>query len=288
MLRVLIPIVVVYCAALFLARVFENHFIFFPDYPGRLSGDWKPSVVQVEDVTLHTTDGVKLHAWWIPAENARFTFLLFHGNAGNIAGRVGNYEFLHSLPVNVLALEYRGYGKSEGRPSEAGFYRDAAAAYSFLAMDKGIAPKHIIAFGQSLGTAVAAHLAAHEQVGGVVLIAPFPSTAEVARRMYKFLPGVGYVLRTRFDTNEQLHRINVPLLVVHCTEDPVLPFELGHAVYTMARPPKRFLQINGVCHEEAAVVAADKVRAGIESLLACVEQGPPCPGFSEPSSPAQP
>lgn len=288
MLRVLIPIVLVYCSALFLARVFENHFIFFPDYPRRLSGNWQPSVVQVEDVTLHATDGVRLHAWWIPAENAAFTFLFFHGNAGNIAGRVGTYEFLHNLPANVLALEYRGYGKSEGSPSEAGFYRDAAAAYSFLAMEKSIPPNRIIAFGQSLGTAVAAHLAAHQQVGGVVLIAPFPSSAAVARRLYRFLPGVGRVLRTRFDTNQQLHSIHAPLLVIHCTEDPVLPFALGHAVYTMARPPKRFLRINGVCHEEAAVVAAAKVRDAVQSLLACVQQGPPCPDFSDPPSPAQP
>jgi fermentation-respiration switch protein FrsA (DUF1100 family) len=279
MLRILLPIVVAYCVVLLLARVFENHFIFFPNYPGRLTGEWAPRRVAPEDVWLEASDGVKVHAWWIPAEEARYTFVLFHGNASNIAGRLGIYEYLRSLPVNVLAVEYRGYGKSEGAPSEAGFYRDAEAAYSYLTRSRGIVPERIVAMGQSLGTAVAAHLAAQEPVGGVVLIAPFPSAAAVARRMYWFLPGLGYVLRTRFDTGAQLQRIRVPVLMVHCTKDPVLPYAMGEAVYGMARPPKRFVAVDGVCHEEAAFVAPVEVREAIESLLACIDKGPPCPEF---------
>ena len=120
MLRILLPIVVAYCAVLLLARVFQNHFIFFPDYPGRLSGEWSPSRLAPEDAWLEASDGVKLHAWWIPAGNARYTFVLFHGNAGNIAGRLGIYDFLPSLPATVLAIDCRGYGITECPPSATG------------------------------------------------------------------------------------------------------------------------------------------------------------------------
>jgi fermentation-respiration switch protein FrsA (DUF1100 family) len=95
----------------------------------------------VEDVWLTASDGVKLHAWWIPGDKARFTFLAFHGNASNIANRAPIYEFLRSTHTNVFALEYRGYGHSEGKPSEAGVYRDAEAAYEYLVNAKGTDPK---------------------------------------------------------------------------------------------------------------------------------------------------
>ena len=109
---------VVYLSILLLLRIFESHLIFFPDFPSRLAGDWHPSGLPVEDVWISADDGTKLHAWWIPADGAKFTFLALHGNAGNISDRAYVDRFLHELPVNVLAVEYRGYGKSEGQPNE--------------------------------------------------------------------------------------------------------------------------------------------------------------------------
>lgn len=256
-----------YLIVLILIRVFETHLIFFPDYPGRLAGDWTPRGLSVQDVRLRSEDGVQLHAWWIPTDKAKFTFLAFHGNAGNITDRAEVYKFLAELPANVLAVEYRGYGRSEGSPSENGVYLDAQGAYEYLVTSKGIQPRSIISFGQSLGTAVAVDLAAHKNVGGVVLEAPFPSAAAVARRSFWFLPGLSLLVRSQFDTKEKLHHIEAPLMVVHCTQDPVLPFAFGEEVYGEARSRKLFLKIEGYCHEEASVIAPERYRAALTGFL---------------------
>lgn len=115
-----------------LVRIFESRLIFFPNYQDRVSGDGNPRNLPIQEVWLYSTDGTTLRAWWIPNDEAKFTFVAFHGNAGNIADRAPIYEFLRSTPANVLALEYRGYGHSEGKPSESGFYGDAEAAYAHL------------------------------------------------------------------------------------------------------------------------------------------------------------
>jgi uncharacterized protein len=266
----LFSILIGYVLALVLVRVFESRLLFFPNYPGRLGGDWNPRALPVQDVSLASSDGTRLQAWWIPNDQAKFTFLAFHGNAGNVADRVSVYQFLRDTPANVLALEYRGYGRSEGNPSEAGFYRDAEAAYLYLVNRKGMDPSKVLSFGQSLGTAVAAHLAAQHEVGGLVLEAPFLSATRVARRVFWFLPGLGLLLRSQFDTEERLKEINVPVLIVHCSQDPVVPFGLGREVYDAARPPKEFLKIDSYCHEEASVIAPDKYRASLRKFLGSV------------------
>lgn len=270
----LIYVLVAYLLLLALVRVFESRLIFFPDYPGRLEGDWHPRSLKVQDVWLTASDGTKLHAWWIPGDNAKFTFLAFHGNASNIANRAPAYEFLHDLPANVLALEYRGYGRSDGKPSEAGLYRDSEAAYQYLVTAKRIDPKTIISFGQSLGTAVASHLAAQHEVGGIVLEAPFPSAARMARQVFWFLPGLSLLVHSQFDTEARLAQINAPVLIVHCTQDPVVPFQFGQEVYNAAHPPKDFLPIDGQCHEEASLLAPAQYRTALEKFLNSIDHHP--------------
>jgi fermentation-respiration switch protein FrsA (DUF1100 family) len=238
LLNLLLTILVAYLLVLALVRMFESRLIFFPNYPNRLEGDWNPRALPVQDVWLTASDGVKLHAWWIPHRDAKFTFLAFHGNASNIANRASIYEFLHSTPANVFALEYRGYGHSEGKPDEAGVYRDAEAAYEYLVNTKGIDRKAIISFGQSLGTAVATRLAARHQVAGLVLEAPFPSASRVAHKVFWFLPGVSLLVHGQFDTQEWLKEIHTPILIVHCDQDPVIPFQFGQEVYNATLLPK--------------------------------------------------
>ena len=256
-----------YLVILLLFRVFERRLIFFPDYPNRLAGDWQPPNLRTEDVWLEAREAVKLHAWWISARGAEFTFLAFHGNAGNVAARADVYRFLHALPANVLAVEYRGYGRSEGAPSEAGVYLDAQAAYDYLTRQRGVVPGRIISYGQSLGTAVAVDLAANREVGGVVLEAAFPSARSVAQRVYWFLPGVKWVARSKFDTAGKLPSIRAPILIVHCAHDPVLAFPLGEEVYARAREPKFFWRVNRECHEEASLVAPGEYCAQLQAFL---------------------
>jgi hypothetical protein len=263
----LLTLAVAYVIALCAIRLFEAHFLFFPNVPGRLDGSWNPPGLGIEDVRLTTSDGVKLHAWWIPRGGARFTFLAFHGNAANIANRADAYGFLAGLPANILAVEYRGYGKSEGKPSEAGLYRDAQAGYQFLLSEKAIRPEQIVSFGQSLGTAIATHLAAQNKVGALVLEAPFPSASAVARCAFWFMPGISLLVYGQLDTGVAIRSVNAPVMVVHCTQDPVIPFELGRAVFEQAHSPKFFVEIEGYCHEEASLISPGRYKAALTSFL---------------------
>lgn len=263
----LIYLFVAYVVLLLVVRLFESRMVFFPNYPSRLAGDWHPRTLSPEDLWITASDGTKLHAWWIFHPEAKFTFLAFHGNASNIANREGVYVFLRDLPANVLAVEYRGYGHSEGKPSEAGLYLDADAAYEFLANTKRVDPKSILSFGQSLGTTVATDLAAHRKVGGLVLEAPLPSASRAASKIFWFLPGLSLLVSSQFDTISKLKKVQAPVLVVQCTRDPVLPFEFGQQVYSAAPSHKHFLWIEGECHEESSLIEPLKYRAALRQFL---------------------
>jgi hypothetical protein len=270
---------VAYLVILLLLRLLENSFIFFPGFPGRLSGDWNPRELPKEDVWFTASDGVKLHAWWVPAEGAEFTFVCFHGNAANIALRAEAYAALRALPANVLAVEYRGYGKSEGSPSEQGIYLDAQAAHDYLTGPRGIRPERLIAYGQSLGTAVAVDLATQRPVGGLVLEAPFPSAAAVARRVYFFLPGITLALRAKFETARKLATLRVPVLVAHCRQDPVIAFSFGEQVFAAANEPKKFYPVEAYCHEEISLVAPREYAPVLREFLTMVaSHAPPAVG----------
>ncbi len=268
MVTLFATVLAIYLGLMVLLLLFEKSFVFFPQFPGRLTGDWAPPGLPVEDAWLTASDGVKLHAWWIPAPGAEFTLVMFHGNAANLPNRAGIYRFFHALPANVLAVDYRGYGKSGGSPSEAGLYLDADAAYHHLTAERGIPPQRIIAFGASLGTAVAADLAARREVAAVVLEAPFPSAAAVARRVYPFLPGLSALMRTRLDTAAKLRHVRVPLLILHCTHDPVVAILLGEATFAAANEPKRFVRIHAACHEDACLADPETYRSELTGFLA--------------------
>ena len=236
-----------------LVRMFEERLVFFPDRYA--TNEWDPSRmgVEVEDVFFTTSDGVRLHAWWAPppavqAPGTALTILYFHGNAGNLTNRIENIAFLRQLPANVLAVDYRGYGKSEGRPTEAGVYLDAQAAYDYLFHERGVVPDHLVVLGQSLGVAVAVDLASKRPVAGLILEGGFPSAGRVVQRTMG-LPGLRFVIRSKFDSAAKLKEISVPVLVAHCTRDPVLPYALGEELYAAANQPKTFVSYDSNYHE---------------------------------------
>lgn len=258
--------------AVLLLRVFEDRFIFFPT--PYTPGEAKPQDygIQVEEVFLTTSDGVRLHGWWAASPGAADTILLLHGNAGNLRDRIENIGFLQQLPANVLALDYRGYGKSEGRPSEEGVYRDVQAAYDYLTRGRGVPAERLVVLGQSLGTAVAVDLVSKRRVAGLVLESGFPSARRVAQRAL-WLPGLRFIIRSRFDSAEKLKNIRVPVLVAHCRQDPVIPYALGEELYVAANPPKTWVSYSGSCHEPLYLIDPTDYAARLRTFLDSIRQG---------------
>lgn len=229
-----------------------DNLIFFPD---AVVPDPPPGV---EERGITTDDGVRLHAWYAPAAAsppARAqaagagdapVLVWSHGNGGNVANRVDVFLALQARGVSVLAYDYRGYGRSQGRPSEAGVYADARAAYDGERA-RGVPPGRIVCFGESLGCAVALRLATERPCAGVVLVAPFTTLADVACWHYGLL---GRLVGNRFDAVGSVERLAVPLLVAHGDRDEVVPFELGRRLFAAAPEPKRFVRVRGAHHND--------------------------------------
>ncbi len=196
------------------------------------------------EVWLTTEDGVRLHGWYIPREGARGTLLFLHGNAGNISHRRDSVGIFHRLGLDVLIIDYRGYGRSEGTPSEAGLYRDAAAAWRYLREVKAVPESAILIFGRSLGGAVAAQLASQVQAGGVILESSFSSAREVAEALFPLLSRL-VVLRYDFPAARHIAQTRSPVLVLHSPEDELIPYATGRRLFEAAPEPKTFVPLRG-------------------------------------------
>jgi hypothetical protein len=220
----------------------------------------------VEERWLTATDGTRLHAWWACPAGARARLLWSHGNAGNIASRADVLTALAARGLAVLAYDYRGYGRSGGRPSEAGVHRDAEGAYASL-LAAGVPAGRIVAFGESLGGAVAIRLAVERPCAGVAVVATFTNMRDVARHHYGPL---GLLAGRRFDSTALLPRLRVPLLVVHGERDEIVPVALGEALFALAPEPKRFLHVPGAHHNDvlAHPAALDAIAAFAASVAA--------------------
>ncbi len=197
-----------------------------------------------EDVFLDTEDGVRLHGWYIPRHGSKQALLFFHGNAGNISHRGASVEIFHRLGLNVFIFDYRGYGKSQGKPDEKGLYKDARAAWRYLSKERGFGQEEIILFGRSLGGAVAAELAAEIQPGGLILESTFSSAKDVANAVFPVLSRLIF-LRYDFDTAAHVRRVACPVLVLHSPDDEIIPFRLGEKVFQAAKEPKSFVKMRG-------------------------------------------
>lgn len=242
----------------------ERTFIFFPER--RLLATPADVGLEYEDLRFAAADGTRLHGWFVPGR-ARTPLLWFHGNAGNVGDRVDLLADLHhELRVAILILEYRGYGASEGTPSEAGLYLDARAALAALAERLAVPPARIVLFGQSLGAAVAVELARREPPAGLVIESPFTSVADMARHHYARLP-VWPLLRGRFDSLKRIADVDAPLLVVHGADDDIVPARMGERLFAAAREPKRLLLVPGAGHNDAYLVGREEYLAALREFL---------------------
>ena len=223
-----------------------------------------------EDVFFKASDGVELNGWFFPADTdshrRHLAVLVCHGNAGNISHRLDTYAALLATGVSVFAFDYRGYGRSRGRPSEEGTYRDAQAAHEWL-RQKGFADTNIIPFGGSLGGGVAAELAARETVGGLVLQATFTSVPDLAAELFPWLP-VRWLGTIRYDTRSKLPRLHVPVLVMHSPADEMVGIHHAKANFAAANEPKLFWELRGDHNNPLA--DAQRFVNGMEKFLGMV------------------
>lgn len=218
-----------------------DRLIFFPE---RFMPEPPPGVVEQR---FSASDGTRLHAWLAPPPDASAPVLLWsHGNGGNVGGREDVLLALAARGLGVLAYDYRGYGLSDGRPDEAGVYRDADAAWRHL-VASGVAPERIVCFGESLGGAVSIELATRRACAAVIVVSTFPSLRDVAREHYGALAALA---GNQFDSASRVAKLEVPILIAHGDQDEIVPYALGEALYARAGEPKRFLRVPGRQHND--------------------------------------
>jgi hypothetical protein len=248
-----------YVGVVVLMALLENRLIFGPQrHP---NGFWKPLGLDYEDVSFRAADGVDLHGWYMPHPNPRAYVLFAHGNGGNVTYWADEYAELNKLGAAVFAFDYRGYGRSQGVPDEAGVLADARAARAWLAQRAGIDEADVVVMGLSLGGGVAVDLAAADGARGLILQNTFSSLPDAAAVHYPWLP-VRWLMRSRFDSLGKIAQYHGPLLQTHGDRDEIVPLELGQRLFAAANEPKTFVLCAGGGHNDpltpAFIQALDK------------------------------
>ena len=260
--RVVVIAALIYLVVVALIYVVQRQLQYFPDrmmYTPTAAG-----VPEMSIARLTAADGTTLVAWFMEATTQSApTIVYFHGNAGSIAGRGGHVQPWLEAGYGVLLLSYRGYGGSDGRPTETGLYADGRAAIAYV-LNQGVPPSRIVLYGESLGTGVAVKMAVEHDVAAVVLEAPFTSATDVGARAYPVLP-VGWMLKDRFESIRRIAEIGAPLLIIHGEADRTIPVSHGRKLLAAAREPKQGIFIPGAGHNDLRAFGAGKI---IQEFLA--------------------
>jgi len=257
---VIIGIYILFAGFLF---IFQSHYVYYPEHT--ISADPSNIGLEFENVSLETEDRIKLSGWFIPIEGASGVILFCHGNGGNISHRLESIQIFHRLGLDVFIFDYRGYGRSEGKPSEIGTYRDAEAAWRYLVEERQVSPNRIIVFGRSLGGAVAAWLAHRHTPGALILESTFTSVPDIGARLYPYLP-VKLLSRFKYNTVEYLDEVDCPVLIVHSREDEIMPFSHGQRLFERAAEPKEFLEISG-SHNDGFITSGQRYEEGLNTFV---------------------
>jgi fermentation-respiration switch protein FrsA (DUF1100 family) len=281
--RLFLGLLITWILLVVVMLLLERRFIYFPFR----EHDAGPADfgLRADELALQTADGVRLHGWWIhagqddaaanstPTTGTRLAVIWYHGNAGNVSHRLEvAKEFVDRFAVEMLLLDYRGYGLSEGRPDEAGLYRDGEAAYA-EARRHGFAPEAIVLYGESIGSGVALEVALTHPCGGIILQSPFLSIPALARAIYKIVPT--FLIRTQFDNAAKIGRVTAPKLILQGDRDEIVPLSHGRQLFERAAPPKRFVILPGAMHNDTYVAAADSYFDAVRSFLAEVAAARP-------------
>lgn len=259
-LRILVTAYAGLAIALF---IFQPRMIYYPE--SEISMSPEDIGLSYEDVSFRASDGTELSGWFIPVEGSSGTVLFCHGNAGNISHRLDSIRVFKRLGLDIFIFDYRGYGKSGGKPSEQGTYMDAEAAWRYLTDKRRIPPQRIIVFGRSLGGPVAARLTLEHTPGALIVESSFTSIPDIAARYYPYLP-VRLISRYRYNTEEYINRVNCPVLIVHSKDDDMIPFSHGLRLFESAREPKQFLEISG-SHDYGFIQSAAHYEEGLRTFV---------------------
>ena len=240
---------VVYCLVLLVLLFLENMLVYpAPRYP---EGDWQATWLEHEDISFNSADGTKLHGWYVEHPQPKAVILYCHGNGTHVAYTA---EFLAEMrdefQVSIFAFDYRGYGRSEGKPAEKGILEDADAAQEWLAKRAGIEKKDVVLMGRSLGGGIALHLAAENGARGVILQNTFTSLHDAAASHYPWVP-VRLLMKNRYDSLSRISRYSGPLFISHGTADRIVPFAHGQKLFAAATGPKEFFEIAGGDHNDS-------------------------------------
>jgi uncharacterized protein len=255
-------VVLAVLALLGLAISHQEALVYFPDRMIRST----PADLGMafEDARLVAGDGVALAAWWIPSPRSRGALIFAHGNAGNMGDRVGKLRLFQGLGLSVLAFDYRGYGRSEGRPSEDGTARDMDAAVAYVRETRGVPLERTVFYGESLGGAVAIAAAARECPGALVVESTFTSVRDLAGRHYPFVPG--WLVRIGYDSRSRIAALACPKLILHGPHDTIVPFAMGEELFRAASEPKRFATLAGD-HNSGGILESPEAYQAFAALL---------------------
>ena len=241
----------------------REDFIFFPD--SYFIGDPADWGLPFEDVYFPTADGVILHGWFVPGSSG-VTLLWCHGNAGNISYRLDNMKLFHDrLALDIFIFDYRGYGRSQGKPSEEGTYRDAEAALAYLRTRHDVDQDAILLFGRSLGGAIAVDLAIRHQCPGLILESTFASMVGWMSRSFPDI--TPDMLPIKYDSLAKIKRVVAPLLMLHGDRDEVVPFQSGRELYEAANEPKEFYTIKGAGHNDTYITGGEGYMAALQRFI---------------------
>lgn len=265
LLKVAVGLVCAYVLVVLVAHWGQRQLMYFPS-PERVR-PLQAGITGVEERMLTAPDGVRIIAWYAKAKPGQPTLLYFHGNAGNLAGRVHRMRALMQEGWGVYMLSYRGYSGSGGSPSEKDNVADARLAYGALVLE-GVNPQGLVLYGESLGSGIAARLATERPAAGLILEAPYTSILEVAQNAYPFLP-VGYLLTDRYESDKVIRQVHMPLLVLHGQLDGVIDVALGRKLFALANEPKQLVVFPEGGHSNLYAPANDaigKIREWLRGL----------------------
>lgn len=235
---------VVYAALVLLAYVFQSRLLYFPEVGREVISTPRTAGLDFEEVWLDFASNARVHGWFVSRKEPLGTVLIFHGNAGSIALRIDWLRMFHELGYSSFIIDYRGYGRSTGSPTEHGTYDDAFAAWRYLTTVKGIAAKDIAVLGESLGGAIAATVAARESPRALIVQSAFTSIPAVARDVYPILP-LRWISRFDYNTLERIREVNAPVLIAHSPQDEIIGYHHGRALFDAASSRKHFMELAG-------------------------------------------